>query len=564
MRHSYPQSSRYNLRPRHLRRYRQITELLARHGFGAILAQMGLVQRLNLPRRLLRRQPIVERTPAEHVRLALEELGPTFVKFGQILGTRPDLIPPDYITELSQLQDNVPPVAWEEMKTRIEGELDAPLEEIFTSISPTPLAAASLSQVHAATLLNGEEVVVKVQRPSIERIIDLDLDILYDLARLAQERTRFGEIYNMVDIAEDFAATLRAEMDYRREGRNADRFRANFSGETRLYVPRIHWDYSTRRVLVLERIRGIKIDDIAALNAAGYDRRQVALNSAAIIIKEVLEDGFFHADPHPGNFMILPGEAIGAMDFGMVGHLDGSLRLDLMRLYIAAIQLDTAAIVRQLINMGVTDHRLDEDALQRDIRRLLLKYEGLPLKEIRAREVMEEITPVAFRHHLHLPNDLWLLGKTLAMMEGVGLKLDPDFDMFAVSEPFVRILRRRLWQPTTWGPDALRGAANWADLLANFPRQTSRLLQQLEQGQAKLQVDTPDLMPAANRLERIVNRLVVSILLAAFMVALALLIPILDLAWPWGLLTWLVMLGFGAMSVLGLWLLWSILRSGRP
>lgn len=553
-----------SLQPRHLRRYRQIVEIMARHGFGAILSQLGLEQRLNLPRRLLRRRPIVETTPAEHVRLALEELGPTFVKLGQILSTRPDLIPPDYINELSQLQDNVPPVAWEEIQACIESELDGPLDEIFAAIEPVPLAAASLSQVHAATLINGQEVVVKVQRPSIEQIIDTDLNILHDLARLAQERTRFGELYDMVGIAEDFAASLRVEIDYRHEGRNADRFRENFSNEPRLYIPRVHWDYSTRRILVLERIRGIKIDDIATLDAAGYDRPLVAQNCAAIIVKEVLEDGFFHADPHPGNFMILPDAVIGALDFGMVGHLDERLRLDLIRLYIAAMQLDIDVIVRQLVSMGVTDHHLDEAAFQRDIRRLLLKYQGLSLKEINAREIMEEITPIAFRHHLHLPNDLWLLGKTLAMMEGMGLKLDPDLDIFAVSEPFIRNLKRRIWHPSTWGQEAMQNAANWADLLTSFPHQASRLVQKLEQGQAAMQVNMPDLLSATNRLEHIINRVILTVLLSAFIVALALLIPYLNLTLPWGVLTWVVVLGFSASCILGLWLLWSILRSGMP
>jgi ubiquinone biosynthesis protein len=464
---------------------------------------------------------------------------------------------------LSRLQDQVPPAPWEAIEVCIEAELGDSLERLFATFDPNPIAAASLAQVHAASLSDGQEVVVKVQRPDIERTIDLDLDILYDLARLAQERTSLGEIYNLVEIAEDFAATLRAEMDYRREGRNADRFRGNFADEAHLYIPRVHWDYTTRRVLVLERITGVKIDDVAGLEAAGYDHHRVAVHSARIIIKEVLEDGFFHADPHPGNFVVMSGEVIGAMDFGMVGHLEPGDRANLVHLYIVAVQLDTAGTVEQLVRMGVADHRLDRAALQRDIRRLLRKYHGMPLKDIRAREVVEEIMPIAFRHHLRLPSDLWLLGKTLAMMEGVGLKLDPDFDVFAVSEPYVRRFMRRLWLPSAWGPSALRGATDWADWLTLFPRQMSRLLERAEQGELEAQVRLPDLAQTTARLDRIANRLAVSILLAAFIVALALLIPTLNLVWPWGLLTWLIVAGFVTVSLLGLWLLWSIWRSGR-
>jgi ubiquinone biosynthesis protein len=405
-------------------------------------------------------------------------------------------------------------------------------------------------------------VVVKVQRTGIEPIINLDLDILYDLARLAQERTPLGEIYDLVEIVEEFAVSLRAELDYRREGRNADRFRANFAKEKHLYVPRIYWDYTSRRVLVQERIRGIKINDIAALDAAGYDRHQIALHSARFIIKEVLEDGFFHADPHPGNIVVMPGEVIGMMDFGMIGHLEPGSRADLVRLYIVAVQMDTAGVVDQLVRMGVADQRLDRPALQRDMRRLLHKYHGLPIKDIRIGEVLEEVRPIIYRYHLYLPGELWLLGKTLVMMEGVGLKLAPDFDIFAVSEPYVQRFMRRMILPSSWGPSVLRGATGWADLLSSFPRQTSRLLNQVEQGELGLKIHLPEIEQTTNRLDRIANRLVLSLLLAAFIVALALLIPTLNLTWPWTPITWIIIVAFVVMSFLGLWLMISIFRSG--
>jgi ubiquinone biosynthesis protein len=311
------------LNPRQLNRYRQISEILIGHGFGAILGQIGLDSHLNLPRRLLRR-PVDGNglSTAEHVRLALEQLGPTFVKLGQILSTRPDLLPPDYLAELSRLQDNVPPADWETVKSVIETELGGALEDKFTGFDPTPIAAASLAQVHQATLPGGEKVVVKVQRPGIRRIIDLDLTILQDLARLAQDRISWMGMYDLPELAEEFALQLRAELDYRREGHNADRFRANFKNELHLHVPKVYWNYTTSRVLTQEFISGIKISDVAALDEAGYNRHQIALYSARFIVQEILEDGFFHADPHPGNIVVMPGEVIGMMDFGTVGHLD--------------------------------------------------------------------------------------------------------------------------------------------------------------------------------------------------------------------------------------------------
>ena len=550
-------------RYRHLKRYQEIARVLIRHGFGGLVDQLGLLPALSLPRRLLRREakapPL---SPPEHLRLAIEELGPTFIKLGQVLSTRPDLVPPTYIRELTRLQDTVPPAPWEAVKAQIEAELGGPIEDIFASFEVEPLAAASLAQVHGATLPDGQEVVVKVQRPDIEKVIAVDLEILFDLARLVQERTPLGEIYDLVEIAEDFAYTLRAEMDYRREGRNADRFRRNFAAEPALYIPQVYWDYTTGRVLVLERIRGIKIDDVEALDAAGVDRHQVALNIARIVIKEVLVDGFFHADPHPGNFFVMDGEVIGAMDFGMVGHLNQRLRDDLVRLYVVAIGLDSERIVEQLIRMGAAKLRVDRAGLKRDAERLLTKYHGLPLKEIQAREVVEEVMPIAFRHHLHLPSELWLLGKMLAMMEGVGLKLDPEFDIFGVSRPYVR---RFLWQmasPRVWGRKLAKGAGDWGELLALLPRQATRLLDQVERGELGLTLSLKETDRVVGNLDRIANRLVVSILLAALIVGMALLIPLVA-GGGRGFVFWLVVAGFAAASFMGLGLLYSIWRAER-
>lgn len=550
--------------PRHLRRYRQIVEVLIRHGFGDVLSLLGLGRRLGLPIRLLRRgRPSAEITRAQRVRLALEELGPTFIKFGQILSTRPDLLPPDFVAELSRLQDAVPPEPWEPIKTCIEAELEQPIEQIFATFDPTPIAAASLGQVHAATLTDGQEVIVKVQRPNIERIIDVDLDILYDLARLTQNRTPLGQTYDLVEIAEDFAFTLRGELDYRREGRNADRFRENFDGEPHLYIPLVHWDYTTRRVLVLERIYGIKIDDVNTLDAAGYDRDRIAERAARMITKEILDDGFFHADPHPGNFVVMPGEVIGLMDFGMVGHLSGGDKADLARLYIVAMQQDVPGAAEQLMRMGIAERGVDRVALERDLRRMMHKYYGLSIGEFQVGEMIEEFMTVAFRHRLRFPSNMWLVAKTLAMVEGLGRKLAPDFDMFTAAQDFVRRYRRRMWLPTEWAPSVARGATDLADLMLRLPKQTQRLLEQAERGQLEAQVRMPDLMHTTDRLDRIANRLALSMLTAAFTIAIGWVIPSLDLAWPWTWLTWFVLAGFIGVSVLGIWLMLSIWRSGR-
>ena len=549
----------------HLHRYRQVVEVLTRHGFGVIVAELDLHTHLNLPRRLRRRQSAETTgvTPAQHIHLALEELGPTFIKLGQILSTRTDLLPPNFISELSRLQDDVAPAPWPAIKTVLETELGAPVEQFFQQFDQTPLAAASLGQVHAAILFSGEQVVVKVQRPDIERIIELDLDILRDLAQLAQERTPLGKHYELVELAEEFAISVRAELDYRREGRNADRFRANFAGEPHLYVPRVYWEHTTRRVLVQERLSGIKINDITGLDAAGYDRRRLAVYSAHFIIKEILEDGFFHADPHPGNLVVMPGEVIGLMDFGIVGHLPNPDRNNLVRLFVEAVQLDATGVVAQLMRMEIAAYNVDRLALQHDLRRLLLRYHGATLAEISAQEILEGIEPIIYRHHLRLPTDLWLLIKALVVMEGVGRNLDPDFDMFEVARPYIRQVMTRLWLPSAWGPTAVSSFITLADLLSDLPRQTSRILGQVERGDLRLRLQLPQLEQTTHHLEGIANRLILALLLAALILGLAWLIPTLNLTWPWGLLTWIIIAGFTAACVIAIALIWSILRSSR-
>ncbi|MGD8807383.1 MAG: AarF/UbiB family protein, partial [Chloroflexota bacterium] len=383
------------------------------------------------------------------------------------------------------------------------------------------------------------------------------------MARLAAERLSWTSAYDPVGLAEEFGMTLMGELDYGREGRNADRFRSNFAGVPFVYVPRVYWRYSSRRVLIQERITGIKPDDIQRLDAEGYDRQAIAMAAARFVIQEILEDGYFHADPHPGNLVILPGNVIGLIDFGAVGYLDDSDRADLIRLYIAVIQFDVEAIVDQLIRMRIAGPNVDEHGLKRDLRRLLRKYYGMPLKDIAVNELLAEIQPVIYEYKLRIPSDYWLLLKTLVILEGVGKRLAPDFDVFEVSAPYVRRFLIRLASPRFWGPNLLRGAGGWLDLAANLPRRTTRILDQIERGVIGFEADVPAIDRASRHLDQAANRIILAILLGTLTVALALLIPSLDLAWPWNLVTWLIVLGFLLMVGLSLWLIWSILRSNR-
>ncbi|MGD2144755.1 MAG: AarF/ABC1/UbiB kinase family protein [Anaerolineae bacterium] len=548
---------------RHLRRYREIARVFIRHGLGELVDLLELQPYLAFPRRLVRRWR--EEAPPlgapQRLRIALEELGPTFIKLGQVLSTRPDLIPPAYLAELARLQDAVPSAPWEPIRAQIETELDTPIEEVFAKLDREPVAAASLAQVHPATLSDGRRVVVKVQRPGIEQIISVDLEILQDISRLLQARISLAKLYDLPQIAREFATTLQMELDFFREGHNADRFRESFADNPHLYVPEVIWDLTTRRILVMERITGIKIDDIEALDSAGYDRHRIGVHAAEMVVKEVLEDGFFHADPHPGNFVVMPGEVIGAMDFGMVGHLSRRTQTDLTRLYIAAVQMDAEAIVDQLIRMGATAEAVDRTALQHDMARVLRKYHGLPLRAIRAQDIIQDVTPIAFRHHLQLPSQLWLLGKTVAMLEGLGLKLDPDFDFLSFSRPHVRRFLLQIALPRNLGSRLVKTGGDWSDLLNLLPRVGSQLLIQAERGELEITLEHKGLKQALNRLDRSANRISLSVLLAALIVGLGLLIPAFNLAEEMGLATVLVVAGFVGVSLLGMWLILSIWRS---
>ncbi len=539
---------------RHLRRYRYIFSVFARHGFGFALSQLPLEPSWL---RELAQQP--EPEPASlpvHFRQALEELGPTFVKLGQMLSTRPDLLPPSYIAELTKLQDRVQPVSWEDIRAVLVAELAAQPDAVFAHIDPTPIASASLAQVHSAELHTGEKVVVKIQRPNILPTIRTDLEIIQDLAKYANQHTTLGRIYNTEEIAEDFSDTLNNELDYYREGRNADKFRRNFADESFLHIPWVYWEHTTQRVMVLERIEGIKIDQVAALDAAGYDRGKIADRAAHMIIKEILEDGFFHADPHPGNLVVMEGGIIGVMDFGMVGYLSDADRLNLIRLYTVAVRMDAEGVVDELVHIQAAPPDVNRRGLIRDIERVLRYYNGLPLKEIRANEVINDIMPIAFEYHLQLPPNLWLLGKTLAIMEGVGLLLNPEFDIFEFSGPYVtRLLMKSLIPKRRWVESTFRRALAWNDLFEEIPRAGRLLLDRFEKGapiRVTFERDTLD------RLDALITRLALSIIITGMIIGMAFIIP--TAAGGALFIQISVGLGFALSVALGLYVLISIIR----
>jgi len=377
------------------------------------------------------------RTAAQHARVAIEELGPTAIKLGQILSARDDVLPPDWKHELTRLQDAAPAVPPPAIRAAIAEELGRPLHELFASFANTPLACASIGQAHAATLPDGIDVVVKVRRPGVVEDVELDLDVITSVVRLLSRSSRYVRSLDAVDLVDQFSTTLQYELDYAREAHNVERFATNFAEDRDIRIPEVHHDLSTARVLTLERLRGFKVDDLDALTAAGIDQVALARRATSLVLRSVFEHGLFHADPHPGNFFVEPDGRIGLIDFGMVGELDAATRAALTCVLVALVTTDAAPLVEATLRLGVSRELTDERALAADLSELMAAHLSNPLGEINLGHMLSSVLGVVRRHHLRLPSNLALLAKTLAMCEGLAAHLDPEFRMTEAITPYV-------------------------------------------------------------------------------------------------------------------------------
>jgi ubiquinone biosynthesis protein len=552
--------------PAHLKRYRQIAEVLVRHGLGSLVGVFGL-QRFVPFARGVQSSPhrsSSSHTP-EHLREALEELGATFIKLGQILSTRADLLPSAYQGELARLQDQVAPVPGDVIEEVVQTALGRPLQEVFASFDHKPLAAASIGQVHAATLRSGVEVVVKVRRPGVVECIEEDLEIMQSLAAAANRRWALAQQYDLPSLVQEFAATLRSELDYLREGRNAERFAANFAGNPSLHIPKVFWETTTEQVLTLERIRGIKISDLAALETAGIARPALAERATRVLLKMVFEDGFYHADPHPGNFFIESDGRIGLIDYGMVGTVSGETREQLIDLLLAITSQQSERLVETLLRLGITRQRIDRAQLRLDMERVLGKYYERPLGEFTLGPFLSDFFAIVRRHHLRLPPELALLCKTMVMDEGLGTQLDPSFNLARLLAPYAQRLLMQRYNPFFWLPHIGQVSRDAAQLGRELPQQLRRIMGDLERGDLEIGMHPTAFEPLLNRIERLVNRLVLGVIASAFIVGLAIL-TLASFVRPINGLTWvgaLLITGFVIVSALGVFLAWSILHTRR-
>lgn len=552
-------------RIRHIQRYRDIIMSLSRNGFGFIIEELGLSEILSYPKRLFwdDRQELQNKTAAERVRLFLEELGPTFVKIGQIASTRRDIIPSEFIKELEKLQDKVPHFSFAEVKQIIEQELGESIEEIFTQFHETPLAAASIGQVHGAVVRSGESVAVKIQRPGIRKIIETDLEILQDLALLAEKRVERAARYHLRDIVDEFARSLRAELDYKIEGRNAEKISKQFNNNQFIRIPKIYWDYTTSRVLTIEYLRGDKLNELTELK--GYNCQVLAERFVFAIMHQILIEGFFHGDPHPGNVLVLPGGVIAFLDFGLVGRLTPELKNHVASLVIALMQRNSAGIIKAITRMGLVPDDVNMVKLRSDVDQLREKYYDVPLSQISLGESVNDLFFVARQHKIRMPVDLTLLGKTLLIMEGLAQKLDPNLSIITIAEPFGHKLLRERYDPRKVAATVWHEFDEYKELLINLPKGIDELTHLVKMGKLHLEFMIPELDQFLTKLDRISNRISFSIVLLSFSIIMMGLIIGSSLVRQSTLL-WnmpAIEIGFGLASLLFIWLLYAIFKSGR-
>jgi ubiquinone biosynthesis protein len=530
-------------------RYREVVETLTRHGLGFLLGTPSPLPRLPMDVREAAAHALHLHSRPEHVRLALEELGTTFIKLGQIVSTRADLLPAGYVAELARLQDAAPPVPAAAVRAVLQDELGRPVDEVFAAFDDVPMASASIGQAHGARL-GGAEVVVKVRRPGVVEAIALDLEILHNLAVLVSRAWDAARSYDVVGLVEEFSTTLRAELDYLREADNVERFASAFAGDPRVHIPAVHREATTSRVLTLERIRGIKIGDLVELDRAGVDRRDLAADATGLLCTMVFEDGFFHADPHPGNFFVEPGGRIGLIDFGMVGRIDEHLRENLVRLTLAVTRQDADRVASAVLTLCGGGHGTDRESLTAALSTFMGRYAHRTLGEIPVAPLVADVLALLRTHHLHLPRELSLLVKTLVMADGLGKQLDPDFDLIAFLGPYMKVFVLRGLSPSAVIRRITALLQDAVELGVDAPEIVRRMVAVLERGGFDVHLRAAEIEPLVARAEKVGNRIVAGAITAAFINGVGRIVagdPSRFRSWERPLLA----LGFGALGSLG-------------
>lgn len=576
------------------KRLPEIISVFARHGFGHIISQIfgrGRTTRFGFGRGFARRVqegtakrkwwrlrrtrnqedesvPVPLISVPERLRLAFEELGPTFIKLGQVLSTRVDILSEivgqeealAWITEFQKLQRHAQPFDFDEVRATIEQEFKRPLEEVFATFAQQPFAAASIAQVHAATLADNEPVVVKVQRPRVAAIIQTDLSLLMELAERLENHSPESHLFKPTELVREFSRSIQKEIDFTLEAANTDAFYHRFADSAQVKIPKVHWEFTNRRVLTVERIDGIPIDAIAQLDEKGFDRGQLAETLVELFYAQVLGDGYFHADPHPGNVFVLEDGKIGLVDFGMVGRISDDMLQHICTWLGAVLTRDVDTIVRSYIRMGILGDETDIAALKLEMHDFLERYFTMPPDRHRIGEVIHEVFNASLRHQIHVPPAFLMLSKTVATVESAVMKLDPGFNILEFSQPFLAQFLAQERHAARWARRFADSGEDFTELARDLPLQLRRILQKLQRGSLKFELEHLSLEAALKAFDRGINRVAFSLIIASLIIGSSFILQNAAL-WEWKF--FLGIMGYATATFFGFGLVISIIRSGR-
>lgn len=549
---------------RDLARLHDLTSILIRYGFSGLVRRLGMEQILERAGKVLHwkdAEELAHLDPPQRVRRALEEMGPTFIKLGQVLATRVDLFAPEWIMEFEKLQDQVPPLPFEELQGQVEKDLGAPLERVFREFDKKPLAAASIAQVHRARLFDGSAVIIKIRRPKIRALVEADLRLLQRLVRIAESEIAELERYRPREILHQFNLSLRRELDLATECRFTERMAANFADAPYIVIPHVYWDWTCERMNVQEYIEGIPGRKLQSAQAAGLNRKILAKRGAEAVLKMVLLDGFFHADPHPGNIIFLPDNRLAFIDFGMMGRLSEFRRHQVVDLLNSIVERDARTAVNVLLDWA-GEVRIDTENLMAEVDALIDNYHGVSLRQLNVSEMLIDLTVLMRDHQLALPPDLTLLFKALLTLDGMGRQVDPEFNLVSTAEPFLKQVMIARYKPEVLLKRGWRNLSEMMELLASMPYDLRRLLKAVRAGAVRFHVDVDQLHHFGFQIDRAASRLTVGLVTAALIIGSSIVMTVPGGPTLWGLPA-LGVVGFGGAGIGGVWLLISIWRGGH-
>ena len=549
---------------RDLGRIQDIAAILIRYGFGGFVHALGVGNALAKAGKVLHWQRAEEykilNTP-ERVRRVLEELGPTFIKLGQILATRVDLFSPQYIAEFEKLQDEAPPVPFDDLQAQLEEDLGENVDEVFLDFDRQPIAAASIAQVHKATLKDGTPIILKIRRPGLRRIIETDLRLLHRLAEIAEAETPELRRFHPREIVRQFAKSLRSELDFAGECRNAERIANNLADDDNIVIPKVYWEWTGERLNVQEYIQGIQGRDLDAVEKAGLDRKLLAERGTKGVMKMIMEDGFFHADPHPGNVFYLPGNKLAFIDFGMIGRLTEERREQVVTLLYGMVNQAPLKVV-EILEDWSDNVPTDEQVLALEIELFVDQYSSLPLKDLSLPKMMGDLMALLRDHKLVLPADLAMLIKAYITLDGLGRNLDPDFNTLNFVAPYVQDIMLSRYKPEAIAKRGWRNLISVVDLLSGFPKELHQLLRASRKGAIQVDINVRRLGQYADEIDKAISRLTMGIVTAALIIGSSIIMTVKGGPELFGLPAF-GFLGYTFAALGGIWLLLSIWRSGN-